>query len=156
MNRSVFLPFFILCIFISLLSACGGSSEQNKNGSNFTRADETKLQKYFVAGEQLYKIHCNNCHENGQGLAQLIPPLENSDYFASDSSKLICAIKFGLEGSITVNGVEYNQPMPANMKLTNLEIATLTTYIYKEFQNQEKLILPNTVNTILENCDPGM
>ncbi len=131
---------------------CSGNSGENKSGSSFSSTDEIKLKKYYVSGQQLYKLHCNNCHDNGQGLAKLIPPLQDADYFADDSSKLICAIKFGLSGSIVVNGVEYNQPMPANLKLTNLEIAMLSAYVYKEFQNQDKLILPNEVDNILGNC----
>ena len=142
----------IILLFVLSLTGCGGNSGESKSDSKFSREDQIKLQKYYVAGEQLYKLYCNNCHEDGKGLAKLIPPLKDSDYFEQDSSKLICVIKYGLSGSIFVNGIEYNQPMPANEKLTNLEISTLTTYIYKEFQNQDKLILPNEVNTILEAC----
>ncbi len=145
----------ILLLIVLSITACGGNRGENESSSKFSREDQIKLQKYYVAGEQLYTIYCNNCHEDGKGLAKLIPPLKDSDYFAEDSSKLICVIKYGLSGSISVNGIEYNQPMPANAKLTNLEIATLTTYIYKEFQNRDKLILPNEVNTVLEACAKG-
>jgi cytochrome c551 len=142
--------YFLLLLNLFILG-CEGSHRDNKKNIGSKR-DALKLQQYYISGEQLFEIHCNNCHKDGQGLAQLIPPLEDSDYFANDSSKLICAIKYGMEGSITVNGTEYNQPMPSNMRLTNLEIATLTTYVYLEFQNQEMLILPNAVNAVLENC----
>lgn len=142
---------YFLLLLNLLIFSCGGSNRDNKKNTGSNR-DALKLQQYYILGEQLFKIHCNNCHKDGQGLAQLIPPLEDSDYFANDSSKLICAIKYGMAGSIRVNGIEYNQPMPSNLRLTNLEIATLTTYVYQEFQNQEMLILPNAVNAVLENC----
>lgn len=146
-NLKLLLPLLIL-----FCAGCSGNTGENSHGEGFSSEDKLKLQKYYVAGEQLFQIHCNNCHQNGKGLARLIPPLQNSDYFSDDSSKLVCAIKFGLRGSITVNGTEYNQPMPANPRLTNLEIATLTTFIYKEFQNQDKLLLPDEINSILDNC----
>lgn len=145
--------FLLIYIALWLLTSCNGSN-QKEDAQTLSGREEIKLKQYLVAGERLYQMNCVNCHkEDGQGLARLIPPLANADYFAQDSSKLICIMKFGLEGSIVVNGVEYNQPMPANMNLTNLELAELSTYIYKKFQGQEKLILPGTVGKILSKCE---
>lgn len=145
--------FLLIYIALWLLTSCNGSN-QKEDAQTLSGREEIKLKQYLVAGERLYQMNCVNCHkEDGQGLARLIPPLANADYFAQDSSKLICIMKFGLEGSIVVNGVEYNQPMPANMNLTNLELAELSTYIYKKFLGQEKLILPGTVGKILSKCE---
>lgn len=145
--------FLLIFIALWLVTSCNGSN-QKEDAQTLSGREEIKLKQYLVAGERLYQMNCVNCHKaDGQGLARLIPPLANADYFAQDSSKLICIMKFGLEGSIVVNGVEYNQPMPANMNLTNLELAEISAYVYKKFQGQEKLILPSTVGKILSGCE---
>lgn len=142
--------------FVLLSFWCFTACNQQDRGteqSSLNDRDQIKLQQYIVAGEILYQTNCSNCHkENGEGLARLIPPLSNSDYFSQDSTKLFCVMKYGLEGSIAVNGVEYNQPMPANLKLTNLELAELSAFIYHEFQGKEKLILPESVGKALTGC----
>lgn len=145
--------FLFIGIAICFIISCNGTHQKGSDNQTLSGREEIKLNQYEVAGEKLYQMNCVNCHkEDGQGLARLIPPLANADYFAEDSSKLICLMKFGLEGSIVVNGIEYNQPMPANMNLTNLELAEISAYVYKTFQGQEKLILPGTVGKILSEC----
>lgn len=141
-------------VFISFwcFTACNQQNSTVEQSSLDDR-DQIKLEQYIVAGEILYQLHCSNCHKtNGEGLARLIPPLSNADYFSQDSSKLLCVMKYGLEGSIKVNGVEYNQPMPANLKLTNLELAELSAFLYNKFQGKEKLILPESVGKTLNGC----
>lgn len=148
MIRNKFFIFLLLWCF----AACDQQNREEEKTSLNDR-DQIKLQQYIVAGEILYQTHCINCHKDkGEGLARLIPPLNNSDYFLEDSSKLLCVIKYGLEGSITVNGIEYNQPMPGNLKLTNLELSELSAFIYHKFQGKEKLLLPESVNKTLAGC----
>ena len=43
-------------------------------------------------------------------------------------------------GEILVNGQTYNQAMPANHKLSPLEIAQISTYLYNIWGNQEGVI----------------
>ena len=47
------------------------------------------------------------------------PPLENSEWVKGDPGKLISAVLNGLSGPITVNGVGFNEVMPANGYLKN-------------------------------------
>ena len=89
-----------------------------------------KLSQYAVQGERLYERHCANCHQlNGTGLGRLYPPLKNSEYLKKDPAELAGIIRNGMEGSISVNGNEYDQPMAGNPTLTDLEIAEILTYI---------------------------
>ena len=82
-------------------------------------------------------MYCNSCHmENGQGLGRLIPPLAKSDYIVENRATLPRILKYGLNGPVTVNGVEFNQPMPANPKLTDLEIAEILTYVGNTWGNK--------------------
>ena len=95
--------------------------------------------QYYSNGQKLYGLYCSNCHtEQGVGLGRLIPPLKASDYLMSDLSRAASIIKYGQDGPITVNGIEFNQPMPANPQLKNLEIAELITYISNSWGNSAK------------------
>jgi mono/diheme cytochrome c family protein len=58
-----------------------------------------------------------------------------------------------MEGSILVNGIDYNQPMPANEQLTDIEVAQILTYITNSWQNQSGYFPVSKVSTYLDNCD---
>ena len=73
--------------------------------------------------------------DDGKGLGRLIPPLAKADYLVANRGILPRVLKYGLQGPLVVNRVEYNQPMPANPKLTDLEIAEILTYIGNTWGN---------------------
>lgn len=123
----------ILSLLMMLGFGC--SPEQSDNAKVQERLSTTELQQ-FTSGKKLYKQRCQNCHmEDGSGLGTLIPPLKNSDYLFNNISGVVRSIKYGLKGPIVVNGVKYNQPMPANPNLTNVEILELMTYITNAWDN---------------------
>ncbi|WP_234733342.1 c-type cytochrome [Tellurirhabdus bombi] len=116
--------------------------------------EELKREKYFVAGQQLYKEHCSNCHQtDGKGLAALYPPINGSDYLRN-KEKVICLIRHGLSDSIVVNGRPYNRPMPANPQLANIEVAEIVTYIYNEWGNEKTISEVKDVGKVLDQCVP--
>ena len=111
--------------------------------------EKIKLEQYYIGGKEIYEQNCANCHQkNGQGLQNLYPPIAGSDYL-KDKSKVILAIKNGLVGEIIVNGKKYNQPMPANNQLTNLDIAEVITYIYNEWKVESKITEVAEVEAVL-------
>jgi mono/diheme cytochrome c family protein len=133
-----------------LLGACS-SKDQNKEG---TLADitDTKVLQLAIQGKILYEKHCANCHQkDGSGLGKLIPPIKGSDYFLSDKARTAKIIKYGQNGPITVNGVGYDEVMPANPKLTDLEIAQLMTYLYNIWGAEEGVIDASTVGKFLND-----
>src|SRR5688500_18105154 len=66
------------------------------------------LPIYYVQGEQLYIKHCSNCHQsNGTGLGLVYPPLHQSDYMKNNLEQVLCLMKHGMKGEITVNGKTY-------------------------------------------------
>ena len=131
--------------FLLLLWSCGGNGGKEDNTVRF--------RQYYVQGQQLYEQHCSNCHQaDGQGFAKLYPPLAQSDYMLADMGHTVCLIKYGMEGEIIVNEKKYNQPMPANTQLTNIEIAEIATYISNAWGNQHGLISVKEVNTLLKQC----
>ena len=137
-----------------VLVSCGGSSAGNEeklanNADNLS----TKERQYFANGKKNYATYCATCHmEQGQGLGKLIPPLQNSDYLLENVPAAARVIKYGLDGPIKVNGVEYNQPMPEMPNLTALEIAEITTYIYNNWTLKEGLVGVKRVEQVLETC----
>lgn len=121
-------------LFIAM--ACGSGSNTESATANLS----SKELQYFTNGKVLYERLCANCHNaEGTGLGRLIPPLKGSDYLLGDIPRAAKIIKFGQRGPVTVNGIEYNNPMPANPDLTNLEIVELITYITNSWGNEAKV-----------------
>ena len=133
---------------VFLVSCTGKAGE-----SSVSASEQVKLEQYLVEGRTLYLQHCSACHQaDGKGLARLYPPLSQSDYLEGKVEKVVCYIRNGLNGPITVNGIEYNQAMPANYNLTPLEIAEITTYVYNSWGRSDGLISVLEVEKYLKNC----
>ena len=94
--------------------------------------------------------------EQGQGLARLIPPLANTDYLESlDVLELICLIRYGQNDTITVNGVIYDRPMPANELITEVELTALVNYLRLEWGGANEKLAHPVVMDALRNCEPN-
>lgn len=104
-------------------------------GSAESMADERGL----TPGLHLYRKHCAACHgQDGEGLAALGPPLLDSEYVAGDPGRLVDIIMYGLEGPITVSGVEYSfaAVMPGlkdNPEVSDDDIRYIANYIRNAF-----------------------
>lgn len=110
----------------------------------------------YSHGKILYTNFCVNCHgENGENLAELIPPLANSDYLTKNKDNLACLIYYGYQGKMTVNGKEYNQQMPGNPNLNDIDIANIINYINNHFGNNNGYTPLNEVQEALNNCKVG-
>jgi nitrite reductase (NO-forming) len=94
----------------------------------------TKEQQ-VQAGSVLFKGTCSTCHqENGEGLANVFPPLAKSDYLA-DHKRAIAVVLNGLSGPVTVNGAAYNSVMPPMSQLNDDEVANILTYVLNSWGN---------------------
>jgi mono/diheme cytochrome c family protein len=124
-------------------------------GCTLSQKDEkTKFINYFRQGEQLYIKHCSNCHQaSGTGLGRVYPPLKDSDYMKNNFEAVICLMKYGMEGELIVNGIQYNQAMPGVPSLTDLEVAEIATYIYNSWDNSRGLVGVKDVGQILNTCN---
>lgn len=113
-------------------------------------AEQIKLEQYYIGGKVIYEQNCANCHQkDGKGLQNLYPPLAGSDYLQK-KAQVIRVIKNGLTGAINVNGKIYNQPMPANSQLQNLDIAEVVTYIYNEWAGEKEITTVEEVEKALK------
>jgi cytochrome c551 len=112
-----------------------------------------KSEQYYVRGEKLYFKHCANCHQkNGTGLGRLYPPLAKSDFIDDNFDAIFCIMKYGVKGSLLVNGVEFNKAMPAIPALTDLEISELATYIGNSWSREKGPVQIQRVTKSLDNC----
>ena len=143
--------------FILVLPGASISCEQDKKADRFEHLDsrtKIRLRQYLGEGKRLYELYCANCHQaDGSGLAQLYPPLKNSDYLLANRQKVICGMRYGQKGEIVVNGVIFNMEMPPIPAITDLEIAEIATYVYTEFADSVQIVTINEVNEIMKSCD---
>lgn len=98
------------------------------------------LNQSIEDGEEIYADFCLQCHmHNGQGVPGSFPPLAKSDYL-KNINQSIHAIKYGLNGPITVNGKNYNSNM-ISQGLDDEEIADVMNYILRSWGNKTDVII---------------
>ena len=111
------------------LKAVATAAKAQASGT-LTREDQ------IAAGKQLFIGTCSVCHQdNGEGLANVFPPLAKSDYLAADPKRAMSIVTHGLTGKITVNGHEYDSVMPPMAQLTDDEVANILTYVINSWGN---------------------
>ncbi|MCB0246566.1 MAG: c-type cytochrome [Anaerolineae bacterium] len=100
-------------------------------------ANERPPKQGQEAGQAAFLANCAACHQpSGTGLAGAFPPLAGSDYLSSQTpAKIAESILQGISGSLTVNGVTYNNVMPAMSHLSDQDVAHIVTYIYNAWNN---------------------
>lgn len=144
------LRIYIIIISICCLYSCTDKRDSQQSLSN---EEQVRYEQYFVEGQQLYGIHCSNCHQiNGEGVGKLFPPIKSSDFMNENFEKVICLMQNGISGELTVNGINYNQPMPGVVELTALEVAEIATFIYNSWGHERGYIDVKSVNKILKTC----
>ena len=145
-------------VFILLLTVYFSSCDQKSKSDKYNHLDyrtKIRLRQYLAEGKRLYNLHCANCHQSdGTGLARLYPPLKGSNYLISNRKESICGIRYGQKGEIIVNGISFNQEMPSNFKITDLEIAEIATYVYTEFADTVQIITIHEVQKLVSSCQP--
>lgn len=97
------------------------------------------------AGQDLYAVHCAPCHRpDGTGAPGLIPPLTDTDW-VKNKNRLIQVVLAGLSGRIEVNGLPYEQEMPAFRHLSDEDLAALLTYVRASYGNNANAVIPGEV-----------
>lgn len=109
----------------------------------------TPLAESIKRGKEVYTDMCVTCHlPSGKGVANVFPPLAKSDYLMNKRTESIRAIKYGLQGKITVNGATYNQIM-SPLGLEADEVADVMNYITNSWGNKNlKMITVNEVEVV--------
>ncbi|MDO3695336.1 cytochrome c [Wenyingzhuangia sp. chi5] len=118
--------------------------------TSMMNAQQTEaLKKSMVRGAEIYSDFCVTCHQpTGEGVPRVYPPLAKSDFLKNNREKSIRAIKYGLNGLITVNGIKYNSNMTP-MGLSDDEVADVMNYITNTWGNKnEKIVTEDEVAKI--------
>lgn len=113
------------------------------------------FQESAKRGKELYlgMAACSACHgNNGEGQADILPPLAPSNWVNTDKSIMAKVILKGLSGDIHVNGKKFapGQFMPARPDLSDQQIADLMVYIKYLKSNEGGVITAAEVKVIRE------
>ncbi|MGF1508918.1 MAG: c-type cytochrome [Myxococcota bacterium] len=97
----------------------------------------TASEETAVDGAVVYAGICQACHQStGKGLAGVFPPLAGSEWVVGPVERPVALVLRGLAGPIEVDGVTYNNVMPAfGEQLSDPEIAAVVSYIRKSWGN---------------------
>ncbi|NNC90294.1 MAG: cytochrome c [Akkermansiaceae bacterium] len=96
-------------------------------------------------------ILCMACHgADGNGVANIAPPLAGSEWVTGPVQNLIRIQLRGLTGPITVKGKEYNLPAPmvAQAFQTDEQVAAVLTYIRNSWGNKASPVTPEMVKAL--------
>ena len=97
---------------------------------------------------------CFGCHgASGEGVPNLGPPLDESEYVTESPERLVKILLHGLTGPITVAGIEYKPTadMPGLMQnplMKDADIADIATYIRHEWSNKASMVPVDTVTKV--------
>ena len=88
-------------------------------------------------GQAAYQTNCAACHQpDGKGLTGAFPPLADSDWIKDKSpAEVARSVLTGIQGEMVVNGVTYNNIMPAQSHLSDAEIASIIHYVLNSWGN---------------------
>lgn len=105
-------------------------------------------------GETLYQEKCSQCHGiQGEGLRKLIPPLAGTDYVPANLHNLPCILRYGIQGDITVNGQNYNQPMPGYPEMEADEVKAIIDYMIVTWYPDSEKPSQKEVTERIESCN---
>jgi mono/diheme cytochrome c family protein len=95
------------------------------------------LPKSIERGKEVYVANCVSCHMmDGNGMTDVYPPLNKSDYLRKPVKILINVVLQGQNGEVVVNGKKYNVEMPAQNYLTDEQISDALNYIRNSWNNK--------------------
>lgn len=102
----------------------------------------------MVLGRRIYN-NCTTCHQaDGQGVAEVYPPLAGSEWVNGPEQVLVRILLHGLGGPIEVQGKPYEGEMPAWGQLKDEQIAAVLTYVRASWGNSAPPVSAETVATI--------
>jgi mono/diheme cytochrome c family protein len=138
-NSLIYSVLFALGIGISIQSC------QNENSLDYKR--------YYVNGKRIYEKNCQSCHgADGKGLGTLYPPLTDTTYLKVNKNQLSCIIRNGQQGEIKINNITYDEIMPGNETLADIDIAQVIVYITNSFGNKQGFYDAEAVRSDLKTC----
>jgi mono/diheme cytochrome c family protein len=106
-------------------------------------------QARFDAGKIVFAQTCSQCHKlDGKGQEGKAPPLLDSEWALGPATRMARIALHGLHGPITVSGKTYVLEMPSFAALTDDQIASVLTYIRREWDHEASPVDPALVQKI--------
>jgi putative membrane-bound dehydrogenase-like protein len=103
----------------------------------------------FTAGKTIFTTICAPCHQlDGRGQDGLAPPLLDSDWILGSPQASVRIIMYGLSGAISVSGRSYIGEMPGLGALDDEQIASVLTYLRREWGHTAPPVDPEVVKSI--------
>jgi mono/diheme cytochrome c family protein len=118
-----------------ILNQTIANKKDGKMNSIFIK--ETRQTDTRTNGLVIFQTTCATCHgKDGEGIENLAPPLDGSEYVEGPSERLAMIILHGLEGPVHIKGKLYtfNGTMPnfAN-NFSDKEIGDVISYLHNAF-----------------------
>lgn len=109
----------------------------------------TEQQARFEKGKVIYAGLCAACHQpSGTGLDGLAPPLVDADWLLGKSDIPVKIILHGVGGPITVGPKVWRLEMPPLPILDDEQIASILTYLRREWEHTASPVEPSEVAKI--------
>jgi mono/diheme cytochrome c family protein len=106
-------------------------------------------QARFTAGKAIFTSVCAACHLiDGRGQDGLAPPLLDSDWVLGSPQASVRVVLHGLSGAINVSGRNYIGEMPGFGALDDEQIASVLTYLRREWGHTAAPVDPALVRSI--------
>lgn len=111
----------------------------------------SEQKRRYAEGRTLFEATCLACHQqHGLGQPGLAPPLVGSEWVAGSDRRLIRIVINGLRGPIRVKGETFELDMPALGILDDEQIASVLTYVRREWGHAFDPVEPATVKAVRE------
>ncbi|MGN7820700.1 DUF7133 domain-containing protein [Chitinophaga sp. 22536] len=117
-----------------------------KNMDNAASAKKMDaLAEKYPRGYKIFNTVCQTCHgKNGNGIASMAPPLNESNWVNGDKNKFAAIVLYGLTGPVEVHGKLYKAPeingdMPGiggSDEFNDSDIAELLTFLRSAWNNK--------------------
>jgi len=106
-------------------------------------------QARFEKGKVIYAGLCAACHQgHGYGLDGLAPPLVDSEWVLGKPDVAARIVMHGLAGPVKVSGRTWNLAMPPLPHLTDEDVASVLTYLRREWEHNASPVEPKTVTEL--------
>ena len=99
-------------------------------------------------GKKVYNS-CKTCHQvDGLGLPPTYPPLAGSEFVTGDPIVMIKIMLKGMTGPFDIDGVHYDDHMPAAPVKNDYDIAAVITYVRQAWGNNADAVKQSEVSTL--------
>lgn len=141
-----FEPFTLIPILILLCIPVFLAAQSGREG-NHCAVKKSPYRISMDSGKVIYSKQCLSCHQpDGLGVSNVNPPL-NVKLVTGDKAKLIGIIINGQNTHAELNGITYQNTMPANPDIKDQEIAYVLTYIRNSFGNKASAVKESEVTS---------